>query len=383
VLVDVVEHGATVAAPSAGAGSVASVTPEELDRLLVPAAARLPSNAAYLEHLARAAADPGLVRLASNESTEPPSPRVREALARAADDAHLYPPPVPPLRRTLAGRNGLPLDRVLLGAGSTELIDALFRAVVSPGGEVVLPAPSWPVYRRRLTALDARLVEVPLVAGERAWAYDLDALLGALTPRTKLVVLCTPNNPTGNALAVDDVRRVADAAPLVLLDAAYGDFDAENDLSPLVHERANVVLARTFSKAYCLAGLRVGYILGDTAVLDAVDRFLLPGSSVASASLHAASAALEDEEHRARRVARVRAERVRLAEGLRERGVRAFDSRANFVAIETDDADALAARLLERGVLVRPLGRLVRITVGRPAENDAVLAAVADLRRPG
>jgi histidinol-phosphate aminotransferase len=353
------------------------VTRDWLDPLLVPAARRLPSNAAYLAHLERAAADAALVRLAANECTEPPSPLVREALGRAALDANLYPPPVPPLRRALADRHGVPPARVLVGAGSTELVDALFRAVVGPGDEVVLPAPSWPVYRRRLTALDARIVEVPLLAGEREWGYDVNGLLAAVTPRTKLLVLCTPNNPTGNALSLDEVRRCAEGAPLLLVDAAYADFDEETDLAPIVHESARVVLARTFSKAYALAGLRVGYAVGDAALLDAVDRFLLPGGSVSSASLHAALAALEDEGHRRRLVERVRRERTRLTDGLREHGLRAFDSRGNFVAVEVQDGQELADRLLARGVLVRVLGeRLVRITVGRREENDALLAAL-------
>jgi histidinol-phosphate aminotransferase len=353
------------------------VASQWLDPLLVRAARRLPSNAEYLAHLGVAAADPSLIRLASNESAEPPSSRVREALARAYDDAQLSPPPVPPLRRALADRHGVGIERVLVGAGSTELIDATFRAFVAPDDEVVLPAPSWPVYRRRLDALGARVVEVPLTAGERTWTTDVDALTAAVTQRTKLVVLCTPNNPTGHSLPPDDVRRCAEAAPLLLLDAAYADFDEEIDVGPLVYESERIVLTRTFSKAYCLAGLRVGWCVGAAAVLDVVDRFLVPGGSVSSASLHAALAALEDEEHRLRVVGRVRAERERLADGLRALGLRAFDSRGNFVAVATSDPAALAARLLERGVVVRVLGELVRITVGRRDENDAVLAALA------
>ena len=355
------------------------VMPGWLDPLLVPAARRLPSNAEYLAHLALASEDATLLRLASNESTESPSPRVREALERAYLDANLSPPPVPPLRRELAARHGVGVEQVLLGAGSTELIDATFRALVAPGDEVVLPAPSWPVYRRRLAALDASVVEVPLVRGERAWVFDVDALLTAVTSRTKVLVLCTPNNPTGNSLPLEDVRRCAAAAPLLLLDAAYADFDEETDVTPILGESERVVLTRTFSKAYCLAGLRVGYCLGDAAALDQIDRFLVPGSSVSSAALHAALAALGDEDHRRRQVERVRAERDRVARGLRELGLRAYDSRGNFVALEVPDARAFAASLLARRIVVRVHDeRLVRITVGRREENGALLAAVAD-----
>ena len=165
---------------------------------------------------------------------------------------------MPPLRHALAARHGVGVEQVLLGAGSTELIDAILRAFVRAGDEVVLPTPTWPVLRRRLQALEARMVEVPLVAGEETYAYDLDALLGAVTKRTKVLVVCTPNNPTGNALSLEEVRRCAATGPLLLVDAAYADFDEERDATPIVHESDRVVLTRTFSKAFGLAGLRLG-----------------------------------------------------------------------------------------------------------------------------
>ncbi len=355
-----------------------------LDRLLVPAAHRLPSNAEYLAHLGVAAADETLIRLASNENTELPSPRVREALERAYLDANLSPPPVPPLRHALAARHGVGVEQVLLGAGSTELIDAILRAFVRAGDEVVLPTPSWPVFRRRLEALEARIVDVPLDAGEEAYAYDVDAMLDAVTDETKILIVCSPNNPTGNAMPTNELRRCAAAGPLLLLDAAYADFDTGDDVMRLVDESERVVVTRTFSKAYCLAGLRVGYVMGNGDLLDHVDRFLVPGSSISSAALHAGLAAFEDEEYHRRQVERIRAERERLTAELRALGVRAFDSRGNFVAIEAPEgARTLADAILEHGVVVRVMGeRLVRITVGRREENDGVLAAIRRARAP-
>jgi histidinol-phosphate aminotransferase len=350
------------------------------ESLLVPAAYELPSNAAYLAHLDVAAADRELIRLASNENTEPPSPRVREALARAYEDANLSPPTRPEVRFALAARFGVTPERVLVGAGSTELIDAALRTFVRAGDEVVLPSPSWPVFRRRLAALEARIVEVPLAVSERAYAYDVDALLAAVTNRTKVIVLCSPNNPTGNSMAAEDVRRCAEAGPILLLDAAYADFDLDIDLSPLVHEYRNVILSRTFSKAYCLAGLRLGYMVGDAQVLDHVDRFLVPGSSVSSATLHAGLAALYDDAYHDRQVARIIAERERLLEGIRGAGFTAYDSRGNFVAVDASrypgGAVALVGAMLEHGVVIRPMGdALVRISVGTASENDAALSA--------
>ena len=359
----------------------ASERSDRPESLSVPAARALPSNAAYLAHLDAGAADPGLIRLASNENTEPPAPRVRDALTRAYDDANRAPPTRPPLRLALAARFGVTPERVLLGAGSTELIDATMRTFVRAGDEVILPAPSWPVFRRRLAALEASVVEVALTVGPRSYDYDVDALIGAVSDRTKLIVLCSPNNPTGNSLTVDAVRRCARAGPVLLLDAAYADFDPDIDLSPLVHEHRNVVLARTFSKAYCLAGLRVGYVVGDAQVLDHVERFLVPGSSVSSASLHAGLAALEDEEYHDRQVARITAARERLLADLRDLGLSAYESRGNFVAFDASAhpgrAAGLVGEVLAHRVVIRAMGDgLVRVSVGTPEENAAAVCAI-------
>jgi histidinol-phosphate aminotransferase len=355
-----------------------------LESLLVPAATELPSNAEYLAHLEVAGSDRDLIRLASNENTEPPSPRVREALARAYDDANLSPPPRPPVRLALAERFGVAPDRVLVGAGSTELIEAAIRTFVRAGDEVVVPDPSWPVFRRRLTALEANTVAVPLTATEHTYVYDPDALLAAVSDRTKLIVLCSPNNPTGNSMSVDDVRRCAEAGPMVLLDAAYADFDPDVDLSPLVHEYANVILSRTFSKAYCLAGLRLGYVVGDADVLDYVDRFLVPGSSVSTAALHAGLAALEDDAYHDHQVRRIIGERERLLAGIRSHGLTAYESRGNFVAVDASSypggVPALVDGMLEQGIVIRPMGEnIARISVGTSVENDAVLAGLGSI----
>jgi histidinol-phosphate aminotransferase len=328
-----------------------------------------------------AAADPTLIRLASNENSEPPSPRVREALAESYDEAHRYPSTAPPLRAVLAARLGMTAESILVGAGSTEVIDASLRAFVRAGDEVVLATPSWPVCRARLTALEARMVDLQLPDDGNTFRLDVDRLLAAVTRQTKVVVLCTPNNPTGNSLELDDLRRCAEAGPLLLVDAAYADFDAEHDASPLARESRRVIVTRTFSKAYALAGLRLGYAIGDATLLDRVARFLVPGSSVGVAALRAGLAALEDEEHVQTQIERIRSERDRLVPGLRALGLRAFASRGNFVAVEPSSVGLtplqLTDALRQRGVLIRPMDeRLARITVGRADENATLLAAL-------
>jgi histidinol-phosphate aminotransferase len=346
---------------------------------LVPAALELPSNVAYLAHLS-ASAGPGLIRLASNENTEPPSPKVAAALAASFQDANLSPPPVPALRRALAERHGVGSDQVLVTAGSTEVIDATLRTFLRAGDEVVIPEPFWPVCRRRLQALEATIVSVELEAGETSWHYDVDRLIAAVTPATRLIVICTPNNPTGNAMSLADVRRLAELELPLLVDAAYSDFDPAVDLMGLVHEFPRVVVTRTFSKAYCLAGLRVGYGVGSAEVLDYVDRFLVPGSAVSSAALHAGLAALEDDAYHDHQVNRIVGERERLLPALRDLGLRVWESEANFLAVDgaghPGGAAGMTAALLGHGIVVRPFDPIVRISIGTAVENDAVLAAM-------
>ena len=349
---------------------------------LVPAARMLPSNAEYLKHLALSGGE-GVIRLASNENTDRPSPAVARALARAFEDANLSPPPTSPLARELAVRHGVAVEQVLVSAGSTEVIDATLRTFLRAGDEVLIPAPSWPVCRRRLQALEARIVEVPLVCGEARWGYDAEAFLDAITPATKLIFACTPNNPTGNPMALGDLQRLADTGVPLLVDAAYCDFDPGADVTALAREYENVIVTRTFSKAYCLAGLRIGYALGGADILDYVERLLVPGSAVSSASLHAGLAALLDDAHHERQTTRIIAERERLAGALRELGLRVWDSRGNFAPVDArafpGRAEALAETLLEHRIVVRPFGDVLRISVGVEHENDAVIAAMGSV----
>jgi histidinol-phosphate aminotransferase len=349
---------------------------------LVPAARSLPPNAAYLKHLSLSGGD-GLIRLASNENTDQPSPEVARALERSFGDANLSPPPVPPLASELARRHGVALGQVLVTAGSTEVIDATLRTFVRAGEEVLVPAPSWPVCRRRLEALEASIVEIPVLCDEDTWRYDVDAFLDAITPATKLIVVCSPNNPTGNPMAFGDARRLAATGLPLLLDGAYCDFDPSVDMVALVREHENVILTRTFSKAYCLAGLRVGYALGGEDILGYVERLLVPGSAVSSASLHAGLAALLDDAHHERQTTRIIAERTRVTTALRDLGMHVWESRGNFVPVDARTfpgrADGLANALLEHRIVVRPFGDVLRISVGIASENDAVIAAMSSV----
>jgi histidinol-phosphate aminotransferase len=351
-----------------------------VSNLTVPAVARLPSNAAYLGHLDVADADPRLLRLTSNESTEPPSPAVRRAICRAASRGHLYPPLPHALRRRVGELHGVDPAGVLVGAGATEVIEAVFRCFVAPGDEVVLSAPTWPVYRRRLDAIGARLVEVPARRAGMAFSSDVDRMAAAATDRTKLLVA---------------LERLARAAPVVLVDHAYVDFaDPAHAVEAiaLTRRRENVVVTRTFSKAHALAGLRVGYGVCAAATADLVDRVALPGWSVSGPAIAAALAALDDPAAAARCVDEVRDARERLLASLRAAGLDAYDSQANFVAVSAAPAAGGAAALAEafraHGVLIRVMDAgLARITVPRGRAAGRLLAAVpavaASLPRSG
>ena len=347
---------------------------------LVPAAHALPPNAEYLKHL-ELSGDDRLIRLASNENTDHPSPEVARALARAVNDANLSPPPVPPLAGELARRHGVATAQVVVTAGSTEVIDATLRTFVRAGDEVVVPAPSWPVCRRRLQALEANIVDVPLRCGEDRWHYDAAAFLNAVTPSTKLIFVCTPNNPTGNSMPLAGLRQLAETGLPLLIDAAYHDFEPDPGVIALARERENVVVTRTFSKAYCLAGLRIGYALGGAEILGYVERLLVPGSAVSSASLHAAMAALQDDAYHERQTTRIGGERARMSAALRELGLRVWESGANFVPVDArrwpGAAEGFAAALLKHGIVVRPFGDVLRISVGVEHENDAVIEAIS------
>jgi histidinol-phosphate aminotransferase len=349
---------------------------------LVPAARALPPNAEYLKHLELSSGD-HLIRLASNENTDHPSPGVAQALARAYDDANLSPPPVPPLAHELARRHGVETGQVLVTAGSTEVIDATLRTFIRAGDEVVVPTPSWPVCRRRLQALEASIVEVPLHCREDSWHYDAAAFLEAITPATKLIFVCTPNNPTGNSMSLAGLAQLADTGVPLLIDAAYHDFDPDPGVIALAREHDHVILTRTFSKAYCLAGLRVGYALGGAEILGYVERLLVPGSAISSASLHAAMAALLDDAYHERQTTRITAERARLSAALRELGVRVWESGGNFAPIDArrspGRAEGLADALLAHGIVVRPFGDVLRISIGVEHENDAVIAAMSEI----
>ncbi len=338
--------------------------------------------------LARELGVPRAVKLASNEVAFPPLPAVVQALATAAAESNRYPDNgAVVLTEALARRYGVDPAQVVPGCGAVMLCQQLAQSFNDPGTALAFAWRSFEMYPLLAQVAGARPVPVPLVPGRPggpADTHDLEGLAAAVDGSTRLVFVCNPNNPTGTAVRRAALERFLDAVPadtLVVLDEAYREFVTDPDVPDgieLMRGRPNVVVLRTFSKAWGLAGLRVGYLLAeDPAVADAVRRTHVP-FSVSVLAQAAAVAALASEDEVRRRVAAVVAERDRLTAGLRERGFDVPDSQANFVWLPVGERTTeLAAALESQGVITRPFaGEGIRVTVGAPDEDDAFLAAL-------
>ena len=329
------------------------------------------------------------VKLASNENPYPPPAAVVDAVAAACRGGNLYcDHRATAVREALADRLGLAVDQVTVGAGSVALLYQLATAYVDPGDEVVTPWISFEVYPISVQTMGGTLVRVPLTAGH---AFDLDAVAAAVTARTKLVFLATPNNPTGTAVSTAAVARLVERVPtdvVVVVDEAYREFadpalgDPVTDLLPRF---ANVAVARTFSKAHGLASLRVGYLMAHPEITSAIDKCLIP-FNVNGLAQAAALAALSDDaatEAQAN-IDAIKAERGRVVAALAADGWDIGDAQANFVWIHLSDrTDEVCIALEQRGVVVRPFSGVgVRVTIGTPAQNDRFLAALAEAAEP-
>jgi histidinol-phosphate aminotransferase len=332
------------------------------------------------------------VKLASNEVAFPPLPAVVRALSAAAAETNRYPDNgAAVLTRALAGHYGVDPAQVVTGCGAVMLCQQLAQSYNDPGTSLAFAWRSFEMYPLLAQVAGARSIQVPLVPGRPggpADTHDLEALAAAVDDTTRLVLVCNPNNPTGTAVRAAALERFLDAVPgetLVVLDEAYREFVTDPDVPDglrLMRGRPNVAVLRTFSKAWGLAGLRVGYLIAeDPAVAEAVRKTHVP-FSVSTLAQAAAVAALESEEEVRRRCAAVVAERDRLTASLRERGYDVADSQANFVWLPVgEQATELAAALEARAVITRPFaGEGVRVTVGTREEDDAFLAALDDVR---
>jgi len=320
-----------------------------------------------------------VVKLASNEGPYGPFPEALEAMAHAARELNRYPDGgAYLLRRALADRHGVGFEEVALGAGADGVIDCLAQAVLDPGDEVVCGWPSFPSYVIDAVKLGAVPIKVPLAQGR----YDLDALLAAITPRTKLVYVCNPNNPTGTMNARAELEDYFARVPehvLTVVDQAYFEYIDDADYPDAVAEHfkrgRNIVVLRTFSKIYGLAGLRVGYGVGPAEVVMGIAK-VRRAFDISSQAQAAALASMDAPDELARRRAANRAGLAELERILRGHGFEPIVPAAgNFLFADTgEDAQALFQALLREGVIVRPLAgfgapEAIRVSVGTPDEH--------------
>ena len=323
---------------------------------------------------------PGAVVLASNESPYGLLPSVAGVLAEHATGVSRYPDAAATqLIEAIAAHHGVEADRVAVGAGSVEVCGELARATVDDGDEVVFGWRAFEAYPIITAVIGGASVKVPLTAEH---VHDVDAMAAAITDRTRLVFLCNPNNPTGTAVGEAELRRLVDSVPehvLVVIDEAYREYvdpASVPDASVLFADRPNVAVTRTFSKAYALAGLRVGYCIAAPDVAAAARKCQIT-FSVSALAQEAAIAALGEGEEVARRAKLTVAERERVRTALVDAGYDVPSSQANFVWLVLGERSLeFAEACLEAGVIVRPFaGDGVRVTVGTEGENDRFLAA--------
>jgi histidinol-phosphate aminotransferase len=326
-----------------------------------------------------------VVKLASNEGPFPPFPAALEAMDRAARELNRYPDGGAwELRSSLAAHHGVRFEQIVIGSGADGVIDLLSQATLDPGDEIVCGWPSFPSYVIDAAKLGAVVRRVPL----RDHGYDLDGLLGAIGPRTKLVYVCHPNNPTGTGNGRADLLSFFERVPghvLTVLDQAYFEYiddpDYADGIEEIFKKGRRVVVLRTFSKIYGLAGLRVGYGVGPEDVVVATSKVRRAFDVTATAQA-AAVASIGQPEELARRRAANAAGRGQLEAALRAQGLEPVGpALGNFVFVDVGDGRSLFEQLLREGVIVRPLASFgapeaIRVSVGTADENAFFAAAL-------
>jgi histidinol-phosphate aminotransferase len=343
-----------------------------------------------IEEVERELGISGCVKLASNENPLGPSPRALEAISNALSKLHYYPDGGGfYLKSKLSERFEVTPEQIVLGNGSNELLELIIRTFMVPGTNLVSSASTFVIYRLASKAVGYTLREAALGSDR---GYDMEALLDAVDENTRLVFIANPNNPTGTYIdreSLEDLVRRMDARcgedpPILVMDEAYFEFAEAADYPDgleLLRQRPRTIVLRTFSKAYGLAGIRLGYGFTSPELADYINRVRAP-FNVSNLALVAGEAALDDIDHLARVVAMNRTEKARVTRELQTRGFEVIPSQTNFVLVDFGrDGVALFKALMAQGVITRPMGvyglpNCLRITVGTPPQNDTFLKAL-------
>ena len=322
-----------------------------------------------------------IVKLASNENPLGMSPKAKAAMEIAIATLERYPDDFE-LKSAVASHNGLGTERVVLGNGSNDVLDLIARVFLTAGRSAIYSQHDFAVYSLASLSAGAELIAVPA----KNFGHDLDAMRQAIRPDTRLIWIANPNNPTGTFLPYPELKAFMQAVPadvVVVLDEAYNEYipPAERiDTTVWLAEFPNLVITRTFSKIYGLAGLRIGYALAASEIADLMNRVRQP-FNCNNLALAAATAALDDHEFVARSYALNRAGMEQILEGFKGFGFSHIPSCGNFLTFKVGDAGMLNQKLLKQGVIVRPLGgygmaEWLRVTIGTEAENQRFLDAI-------
>ncbi|HXF36986.1 MAG TPA: histidinol-phosphate transaminase [Actinomycetota bacterium] len=326
---------------------------------------------------------PHLERLMSNELPIPPDEGVLESIRKVLPTLHRYPDSGQELRSALASFVGVPPASVILGNGSTEIIDVATRVFVGDGDEAIIPIPTYPFFETQVRLSGGRAVQVPLLPG---WRLDLPAIRSAIGERTKMIFLCSPNNPTGNSWSQEEVEEIASWGRPVLIDQAYLECGYGPSFAGLVQDHPNLIVARTMSKGFGLAGLRIGYGIADPSLVEVLLRVRIP-FSLSLVALRAGLAALRDPSYVERRRAFVARERDEMFARLeRLPGVIPYPSDGNFILIDVSGTGWTSAEIVaqlerESSILLRAMrahgleGAYVRVTIGDSEQNARFLEA--------
>jgi histidinol-phosphate aminotransferase len=341
-------------------------------------------------HIELAWKKPELHRMMSNENPNPPSEKVMATIIKYAKMANRYPDQGLVVRGKIAQINGLTgAENVVLGNGSSEVFDNIFRVFLAPGEEVIQHTPCFGIYKLRCTILGGKLVSVPMIYKDGQMLYDADGILKAVTDKTKIIVVANPNNPTGNFMDAKDFLRIADTGIPFIVDEAYVEY-AGLGMSQvgLTKKHKNVLITRTLSKAYGLAGMRFGYAMGDKDVIAQIAGALLPWN-VGTIPMWAALAALEDTEALAYRVQFNNGEVDFITESLSDvPGLVVFPSKANYILFDCGATGKkgkdVVAYAEQKGIILRPETEKYgsdgwfRITIGSKEENRMVIEVIRE-----
>ncbi|HSR46583.1 MAG TPA: histidinol-phosphate transaminase [Anaerolineales bacterium] len=341
-------------------------------------------------HIELAWRDPSLHRMMSNENPNPPSEKVVQAIEKYARMAHRYPDQGLVVRGKIAEINGLAgPENVMLGNGSSEIYDMIWRSLVAPGEEVIQHTPCFGIYKLRCAAVGGKLVSVPMRYEKDQLVYDPEAILAAITPKTKVIVVANPNNPTGNFMEPEGFVQIAETGVPFVVDEAYVEFAGlERSQVALTKKYKNVIITRTLSKAYGLAGLRFGYLLADPEVVASIAAMLIPWN-LGTIAMWAGLAALEDTDGLKARADFNNREVMFIEESLSEiPGLTIFHSYGNYILFDGKATGKKGKDMvdfaLQRGLIFRGQSDMYgsdgwfRITIGSEEENRLAIEAIRD-----